>query len=249
MFEALFYGGIASAALVIGGVTGVFWSPPRRITGVLLAFASGALIAALAFELFPLAVEAGGLVRSTSGLVAGAAVFVVVNTWLDRKVAPVAATGTKDEETQVIQEGAWRGMGFALLASVTLDGVPENLALGASLGREASLTLLVAIFASNFPESLVGALAMRQGGQRRLSVVGIWTGAALILTLTVVLGSLAGALSDGQRSLMLSFAGGAVIASLADTLMPEAFERGRPFNAFATAAGFVVSFALAVETG
>ena len=37
----------------------------------------------------------------------------------------------------------------------------------------------------------------------------------------------------------------AVLASLADTLMPEAFEHGRPFNAFATAAGFFLSFILA----
>jgi len=43
----------------------------------------------------------------------------------------------------------------------------------------------------------------------------------------------------------LGFAGGAVLASLADMLMPEAFERGRPYNAFATAAGFFVSFMLA----
>ncbi len=91
----------------------------------------------------------------------------------------------------VIQEGASRGMGFALLASVTLDGMPENLALGASLSREASITLLIAIFASNFPESLVGAVSMRHGGQKRLSVVLIWTGAAVLLTLMVVVGSFA----------------------------------------------------------
>jgi len=36
-----------------------------------------------------------------------------------------------------------------------------------------------------------------------------------------------------------------VLASLADTLMPEAFERARPCNAFAAAAGFFLSFMLA----
>jgi ZIP family zinc transporter len=43
----------------------------------------------------------------------------------------------------------------------------------------------------------------------------------------------------------LGFAGGAVLASLADTLMPEAFEHGRPLNAFSTAAGFFLSYVLA----
>jgi len=34
-------------------------------------------------------------------------------------------------------------------------------------------------------------------------------------------------------------------ASLADTLMPEAFEHGKPWNSFATAAGFFLAFMLA----
>ena len=42
----------------------------------------------------------------------------------------------------------------------------------------------------------------------------------------------------------LAFAGGAVLASLADTLMPEAFERGRPLNSMATTGGFLLSFIL-----
>ena len=53
----------------------------------LLAFASGTLISALAFELFPEAVELGGLRASGWGLLAGAATFVVVNAWLDSRVA------------------------------------------------------------------------------------------------------------------------------------------------------------------
>jgi ZIP family zinc transporter len=66
----------------------------------------------------------------------------------------------------------------ALLAAVTLDGVPENLALGVSLaGEEAtgggSLALLVAIFASNFPEALVGAVAMRDQGRSAGYAVGM----------------------------------------------------------------------------
>lgn len=40
-------------------------------------------------------------------------------------------------------------------------------------------------------------------------------------------------------------AGGAVLASLADTLMPEAFEPGRPLNACATACGFLPAFIIA----
>ena len=47
-------------------------------------------------------------------------------------------------------------------------------------------------------------------------------------------------------SLPLAFAAGAVIAALADTIMPEAFEHGGPAVALSTAAGFVLSFVLSL---
>ena len=60
MVTAILFGLAASSALVIGAAVGSAWSPPRRVTGVLLAFASGALISALAFELFEEAFHLGG---------------------------------------------------------------------------------------------------------------------------------------------------------------------------------------------
>lgn len=56
---------------------------------------------------------------------------------------------------------------------------------------------------------------------------------------------LAEPLSDEHLAVALGFAGGAVLASLADTIMPEAYELGGPLVAFAMAAGFLVSFLLA----
>jgi zinc transporter, ZIP family len=285
--EAVVFGLLASSALVIGGALGAYWQAPTRVTGVMLAFASGTLLSALAFELFPEAVHLGGLASAGWGLLAGAATFVVINTWLDSRVAQPqagahhpATAGDPDSSTaspataeasaaargevpELPQElagaaleqrdkvaAASQGVGLALLAAVTLDGVPENLALGVSLASEeaarGSLALLVAIFASNFPEALVGAVAMRAQGRSRVYPVAVWTAAAVLLTLAVIIGRMALAtVPDTALAFPLAFAGGAVLASLADTLMPEAFERGRPLNAFATAAGFFVSFVLA----
>jgi zinc transporter, ZIP family len=242
VLSAILYGLAASSALVIGAVIGAKWEAPRKVTGVLLAFASGALISALAFELFEEAFELGGAVRSGLGLLAGAAAFVAIDSALDRYLAGHSGP----EEREVAAAGARGGVGWALLAAVTLDGVPENLALGVSLVEGASLTLLVAIFFSNLPESLVGAQAMRSEGRSERIVILTWLACAVLLTLAVVLGrGIAGGLSDEVLAVALGFAGGAVLASLADTLMPEAFEHGRPLNAFATAAGFFLSFVLA----
>jgi ZIP family zinc transporter len=47
-------------------------------------------------------------------------------------------------------------------------------------------------------------------------------------------------------SLPLAFAAGAVLAALADTLMPEAYEHGGPTVALSTAARFLLSFVLSL---
>jgi zinc transporter, ZIP family len=232
VITALLVGSAASSALVVGALMGSTWSPPKQVTGVLLAFASGALISALAFELFDQAFALGGGARSGLGLLAGAGVFVALDTALDRHVGrPDAARG---------------GVGWALLAAVTLDGVPENLALGASLVEGTSLALVVAIFFSNLPEALVGAFAMRGERRRRVTVIRTWLACGAFLAIAVVVGrTLAEPLSADVLSVALGFAGGAVLASLADTVMPEALDSGGPFVAFATTAGFFLSFVLA----
>ena len=272
MWEAVLFGVLATSSLVAGGVLGSYWDAPKRVTGVMLAFASGAMVSALAFELFPEAVELGGVAPAGGGLLAGAAVFVVVNTWLDSRVAPPEEAGelaeAKDDVPDVeeeapgelagaalqqrekVQVAAASGVGLALLAASILDGVPENLALGVSLADQesagGSLALLAGIFAANFPEALVGAVAMRSVGRSVRSTAGLWLATALLLIPAVVIGrvTLAGA-DPSTLAFPLAFAGGAVLAALADTLMPEAFERGRPFNAFATCAGFFLAFVLA----
>jgi ZIP family zinc transporter len=252
MGEAIIFGLIASSALIIGGAIGSYVRVPKTISGVLLAFASGSLIAALCFELFPDAFELGGATRAGLGLLAGGATFVLFNTWLDSRVAGDASKHQSEKLGDMADDGRSTGgggsaVGFALLAAVTLDGIPENLALGVSLvGEGGSLTLLVAIFFSNLPESLVGAQAMTGQGKSPTFAIAIWSICGLILAIAVLLGraALSGA-SDNTLAICLAFAGGAVLASLADTLMPEAFEHGRPWNSLATGVGFFVSFMLA----
>ena len=104
MGQALVFGLIGSSALVIGGAIGAYWRAPQRISGVLLAFASGTLISALAFELFPEAVHLGSLWPAGLGLLAGGLTFVVINTALDSWVAKSA--GYPHEVPGLPQEAA-----------------------------------------------------------------------------------------------------------------------------------------------
>jgi len=239
MLRAVLFGVTASSALVIGAVLGTRVRMPQRLLAMLLAFAAGSLMTALAFELFEESYRQGGAVPSAIGFALGAGVFTAISAWLDRRVQRRSRRGSAKLNTG----GA---AGLALLAAVTLDGVPENLALGVTLaGETGGLVLLVAIFLSNLPESLVGAASMREQGHSTGFVLGTWGLAAVLLALAVVAGqALLAGVSGVGIAVPLAFAGGAVVASLADTLMPQAYEQGGPAVALATAAGFLLSYLL-----
>ncbi|MCU1532040.1 MAG: zinc permease [Arthrobacter sp.] len=262
MGTSLIFGVVASSALVLGAFIGVRFELPKRLLAIMLSFAAGALITALSFELFEDAYQRGGIVRAAIGLLGGAAVFTALSALLDRWAQPGSQSAPADKVRGSVKldtdaaaadrpptAASTRGAaGLALLAAVTLDGVPENVALGVSLGEgTGGLALLAAIFVSNLPEALVGASSMRSQGKSGGTIMGLWTACAVLLVLAVVLG--AGPLSGSDPeaiSLPLAFAAGAVIASLADTLMPEAYEHGGPAVALSTAAGFVLSFTLSL---
>ena len=232
MLNALLFGLIASSALVIGGVIGAYWRPPDRLVAGALAFASGALVTALATDLFVEPFRAGGALFAGIGLLAGAATFVVADGLLDRYIQGVGGSVS----------------GFAILAGVILDGIPENMALGVSLLQTSwtgALALLVAIFASNLPEALGGAVSMRDQGRTSGFAIAVWAVTAVVLAVAVVVGNAAlSGVGEEPLSVLLAFAGGAVLASLADTLMPDAYREGGKLVAFATAAGFFVSFVI-----
>ncbi len=256
MGSAVAFGAVASSALVFGSLAGLWLRLPKRVLASMLAFAAGSLMTALAFELFEHSYEQGGLWRAAIGLLVGALVFTAISQWLDRaaegahgsesgseKLDPKAAASDR-AASSASKSGA---AGLALLAAVTLDGVPENLALGIALGEgTGGLALLAAIFVSNFPEALVGSASMREQGRSAGFVLGTWGVCAVLLTIAVLVG--AGPLSSADPttiSLPLAFAAGAVLASLADTLMPEAYRDGGWEVSLATSAGFVLSFYLA----
>jgi len=254
MGQAVLFAVVSSSALVAGSFLGIHWMPPRPVLAALLAFACGALTAALSFELFEESFAKGGQVLSGAGLAAGALVFVGVDVLLSRGEQGTDGGNGKDNDGGRGGGGAGgllRGpggmpVGLLLLAGVVLDGIPENIALGTTLAASSgSVALLGAIFVSNFPEALVGARAMCDNGRSVRFAVTTWTTAAIVLAAAIIAGAqLLDGLGDRPLSVILAFAGGAVLASLATTLFPQAYQDGGPWVALATAAGFLAAFSL-----
>jgi zinc transporter, ZIP family len=217
-----------SGALVAGAVWGAFGAVPTLVQGLLLSAAAGALITSIAFELVEPAVDDSGLGTALVALVAGAFVFTGVDYLIDER---------------------WRNEGgLGILAAVTLDGIPENLALGvaligASLGDVAALA--GAILLSNFPEAAGGAQDLAEAGWSRRANIGLWTATAVLLSMSTVLGRLL--LVDVPQAWLgaaEAFAAGAVLASLATEVVPEAFRDAKHGAGIAITVGFVLTFLL-----
>ena len=143
MGRNLVFAVVASSPLILGAFLGARYKFPERLLAAVLAFAAGALITALTFELFEESFEKGGAVRAALGLAVGAVVFTGASLFLDRYVAGddgQEGSDKLDKDAAASERSATKASvsgaaGLALLAAVTLDGVPENAALGITLNE------------------------------------------------------------------------------------------------------------------
>ena len=191
-----------------------------------MAFGAGTLVAAVSEELFGPAFESMTPALAGASLLAGAAVYVVAAHLIDTRLGASA-------------------VGWALLLGAVLDGVPENVALGVSMDQ-GGLVLLVAIAVGNTPEAISsGAYLRGEMGMARRRGMLLWAATGVLLVLTTV-GANAAAGSVGPASIaaIQAFAGGATVAVLADTLMPQAYKQGGWWVGLATACGFLVAYVL-----
>ena len=260
MLTALLYGVLASSGLLAGAAIGLVMSPPRRLVAAVVAFGSGVLVSALTFELMEEAFAEGSPAFTIGGFLLGALIYVIADVILERMAARSPRREGRDAQdvvpgAQHIPQTETQAAvsGTALLVGAALDGIPENAAIGIGLaadGRGLALVLLGAVFLGNVPASMSSAVGMRDEGRSRTYVLAAWGSVALACTLATVLGFvLLAGLSPTLTSAMLALAAGSILAMLADTMMPEAFQNGGPLVALATAVGFACAFLLSHLTG
>jgi zinc transporter, ZIP family len=241
--QAGLWGVLAGGALVVGALIAWFVKVPRSVVASVMSFGAGVLISALAFDLVAEAESKGGLTPTLIGFLGGAAVYVVANVAL----AARGARHRKRSEDQQPSEGEQSGSGTAIAIGALLDGVPESIVLGLTLlaGQGVGVPVLAAVFISNLPEGLSSAAGMKRAGRDATYVFGVWVGIALISGVAGALGVL---LLDGASpelvAAITAVAAGAILAMVADTMIPEAFERTHLYAGFVATVGFALSFAL-----
>jgi ZIP family zinc transporter len=241
VLEAGGWGLLAGSALVVGAVLGYQLSLPGRLVAGVMAFGSGVLLSAVSFELIAEAEDRAGLLPAVLGAVIGALLYSGANVVLARR----GARHRKRSGTQQAAEGG--GSGVALAVGATLDGVPESIVIGASLvgGGAVSVVTVAAVFLSNLPEGLSSSSGMRRAGRGPGYVYGLWSGIAVVTAMSAAGGFLlAGVLAPFALASVTALAGGAILAMIADTMIPEAFEQAHLATGLITVLGFLAAFAL-----
>ncbi|MFF4168250.1 ZIP family metal transporter [Streptomyces sp. NPDC001741] len=247
MVGALVAGGwglFAGAALLVGAAIGLFVRVPPRWIALVMAFGGGVLLSAVSFELIAEAYERSGIGPVVWGAVGGAAVYSGANALLARR----GARHRKRSGQQQPSESEEPGSGNAIALGALLDGVPESVVIGTSLlgGGHLGVATVGAVFISNLPEGLASAAGMRSAGRSRRYVLTLWGGIALISGMAALAGyALLGGASEAVMAMITAVAGGAILAMIADTMIPEAYAKVHLLTGLVTVAGFLSAFALA----
>jgi ZIP family zinc transporter len=235
--EAAFWGLVTAGSLWVGAGLALL-RPGNRWVGLAMAFGSGALIAAVAYELVLDAYETSADLAAL-GFAVGALAFYAGNWAIDRRRGGrVGMTGA----------GQLAGSASAIVLGTVLDGVPESFVLGASILQDGAVptAVVVGVFAANVPEALSGTVGLLEGGWTRARVFAMWSIVVGVSVIAAIAGwVLLDVMPTGGGAFAASFAAGALLVMLADTLIPEAFELGGPEVGLVTALGFAVGFALA----
>lgn len=241
--EAGAWGLLAGGALVLGALIAWKLTVPQRAVASIMAFGAGVLISALSFDLVDEAEQTGGLAATAAGFLGGAVVYVAANVVLSAR----GARHRKRSGAQQPSEEEQHGSGLAIALGALLDGIPESVVLGLSLlgGNGVGVPVLAAIFISNLPEGLSSAAGMKRKGRSAAYVFSVWGGIAVASGLAGMLGSLL--LADAPAELVAvitAVAAGAILAMVADTMIPEAFENTHLYAGLLATVGFLLSFAI-----
>ena len=241
MGDAFLWGLVSASSLVVGGVIACWMPLGKRALGLIMGFGAGVLLSAVAYELVYEAVHIARLSGYPAlGFFAGAFTFYFADMLIGR------LGGRREGEAN---PAAQSSLVVPLVLGIILDGVPESVVIGLGVlkGGTVSISMLVAVFMSNLPEAAAGTTGMRDGGWSRTKVLLLWSSIAVVCAFASMAGyALLGNASSHTLAVVQSFAGGAMLMMLANTMIPEAYERAGKLAGVATIMGFALAVTLVV---
>jgi ZIP family zinc transporter len=215
-----------------------FRSAPRRLMDAMMGFAGGVMVAASCWSLLVPAIESGGVLAATMGLLAGAAFL-----YLADQLLPHLHAEFPDEAEVEGPKVAWRRSALLMLA-MTLHNFPEGMAVGVSFGGGdvgSATALAIGIGLQNVPEGLAIALPLRRGGMSRGRAFFWGQLSAAVEPVAGVLGAALVLVSTTFLPYGMAAAAGAMLYVVVEELLPETVRSG---TADVATLGFIVGFAV-----
>jgi CRP-like cAMP-binding protein len=128
-YTALFYGLISAVSLPLGALLGMSWIPSNRVIAFLLAFGSGALLAALTIDLVAPGIEAGLFFSIAVGAMIGGILFKILDYFVNQQGGYLRKPSTSinfwitqnRKKTRQILHSVKRVHSFNALPAQTLD--------------------------------------------------------------------------------------------------------------------------------
>lgn len=236
MGVAFFWGALGSAALLVGAFVAYGTAANERLVAVVMALGAGLLIGSVSFELVDEAVANADVAKVGAVCLLGAAAFTLGDWILQRRGGRAHRTPETDDA----------GQPLAIVLGSVLDGIPESFVLGLTV-REGgvSVALLVGIVLSNLPEGMSSSSGLRGMGWPLLRVAGMWSVVVLVSGISAALGY--AVLEPGGGfggSGAQAFAAGALLAMVADTMLPESYRTEGVLTGSLVVAGFSVALFL-----
>ncbi|WP_028049328.1 ZIP family metal transporter [Cellulomonas sp. URHD0024] len=239
MAGAFGWGLLAASSLVLGALVALAFPTSRRVIGLVMGFGSGVLISAVSFDLVQeAAAKSTGHGALVGGLFAGCLVFFGGDVLIER------FGGGDRKDTGGDQQS---GSPLAIVLGTVLDGIPESMVIGLTIfqGGEVGAAYLVAVFVSNLPEAIGSTTGLVSAGWRRSRIVWMWVAIMVVSGLASAAGyGLFQSSSPEVVAFVLTFAAGAILTMLANTMMPEAYDEGGRWVGVATTLGFAVAYAI-----
>jgi ZIP family zinc transporter len=241
MLNAFFWGFAATFSLAIGGLIAILFKIGKRQLGLIMAFGAGVLFSAVAYELVFKSVKAtNGSGASLFGILTGAIFFFLI----DLLIGKIGA-GSRKKIGGVHESN----IAVPIVLATILDGIPETLCIGMSLlsGGEVGIGMLVAVFISNLPEAIAGTAGMVAGKWSNQKILMLWILIAVVCAFASLAGyTLLGNAGAETVSFIQSFAAGAILVMLSNTMIPEAYEHGGKLAGIITVLGFALAVSMVV---
>ncbi len=242
MGAAFGWGLLSASSLVIGSVIAILIRIPLRLIGLIMGFGAGVLISAVAFDLVQEASEKStGHGALIAGLFAGCLVFAGGDWAIDH----LGGGNRKDPTGAEEEEGG--GSSLSIVLGSVLDGIPESMVIGLTIfeGGAVGAAYLTAVFISNLPESISSTSGLLSSGWLKSRILWMWIGIMVVSALASLAGY--GLFQDSSPEVVafvLTFAAGAILTMLANTMMPEAFEHGGKLVGIMATLGFATAFTI-----